>query len=263
MTSPQVSMTEIEFPAWYQDEQVPVTKQEIKDIFNDLTRKFGFQQSSKENVYIHLLTQLDSRASRTTAQQALISLHASYIGGDCSNYKKWYFAAQLDLDEEIGFPYMKLHGKSKKRNAKFASEKGISIKEQQRLWKQKQDEFLENYPKIIMSENERKTGSSYKAADYKWKMKMNSLTSSQMTRQLALYLLIWGEANQLRFTPECLCFIFKCALDYDSSLQDIEDSSQDEFTFLNNIITPIYKFIRDPHGVLTCRMVGDSESIIW
>lgn len=245
MTSPQVSMTEIEFPAWYQDEQVPVTKQEIKDIFNDLTRKFGFQQSSKENVYIHLLTQLDSRASRTTTQQALISLHASYIGGDCSNYKKWYFAAQLDLDEEIGFPYMKLHGKSKKRNAKFASEKGISIKEQQRLWKQKQDEFLENYPKIIMSENERKTGSSYKAADYKWKMKMNSLTSSQMTRQLALYLLIWGEANQLRFTPECLCFIFKCALDYDSSLQDIEDSSQDEFTFLNNIITPIYKFIRD------------------
>lgn len=238
-------MSEIEFPAWYQDEEVPVTKQEIKDIFNDLTRKFGFQQSSKENVYIHLLTQLDSRASRTTAQQALISLHASYIGGDCSNYKKWYFAAQLDLDEEIGFPYMKLHGKAKKRNAKIASEKGISIKEQQRQWKLKQEEFLENYPKIILSENDRKTGSSYNAADYKWKLKMNSLTPSQMARQIALYLLIWGEANQLRFTPECLCFIFKCALDYDSSLQDVEASTQEEFTFLNNIITPIYKFLRD------------------
>lgn len=240
-----MSMSEVEYPAWYQDEQVPVTKQEIKDIFDDLTRKFGFQQSSKENVYRHLLTQLDSRASRTSAQQALISLHASYIGGDCANYKKWYFAAQLDLDEEIGFPYMKLHGKSKKRNVKIANEKGVSIKEQQRQWKQRQEEFLENYPKVVMSDNEKKDGSTYKAADYKWKLKMNSLSSSQMTRQLALYLLIWGEANQLRFTPECLCFIFKCALDYDAVLQDVENSSQDEFTFLNNVITPIYKFLRD------------------
>lgn len=244
MNSPQDTISEVEYPAWYQDEEVPVTKQEIKDIFNDLARKFGFQQSSKENMCDHLLTQLDSRASRTTAQHALVSLHASYIGGDVANYKKWYFAAQLDLDEEIGFPYMKLRGKSKRRNIRIAHAKGISIKEQQQRWKKMQDEFLENYPKVVMSETEKKTGSSFKAADYKWKLKMNSLTPSQLARQLALYLLIWGEANQLRFTPECLCFIFKCALDYDSILQDVENSRQ-EFYFLDEIVTPIYNFLRE------------------
>ena len=28
-------------------------------------------------------------------------------------------------------------------------------------------------------------------------------------RQIAIYLLCWGEAAQVRFIPECLCFIFK------------------------------------------------------
>ncbi|KAF9521315.1 hypothetical protein CPB83DRAFT_932324 [Crepidotus variabilis] len=34
--------------------------------------------------------------------QALISLHADHIGGHNANYRKWYFAAQLDLDDAIG-----------------------------------------------------------------------------------------------------------------------------------------------------------------
>ncbi len=34
--------------------------------------------------------------------QALIALHADYIGGHNTNYRKWYFAAQLDLDDAIG-----------------------------------------------------------------------------------------------------------------------------------------------------------------
>ncbi len=37
--------------------------------------------------------------------QALLSLHADYIGGDSANFKKWYFAAQLDLDDEVGFKH--------------------------------------------------------------------------------------------------------------------------------------------------------------
>ena len=45
---------------------------------------------------------LDSRASRMPPNQALLTLHADYIGGPHANYRKWYFAAQLDLDDAIG-----------------------------------------------------------------------------------------------------------------------------------------------------------------
>ncbi len=34
--------------------------------------------------------------------QAFISLHADYIRGHNANYCKWYFAAQLDLNDAIG-----------------------------------------------------------------------------------------------------------------------------------------------------------------
>ena len=44
---------------------------------------------------------LDSRASRMSPNQALLTLHADYIGGQHANYRKWYFAAQLDLDGAI------------------------------------------------------------------------------------------------------------------------------------------------------------------
>ena len=45
---------------------------------------------------------LDSRASRMSPNQALLTLHADYIGGHSANYRKWYFAAQLDLDDAVG-----------------------------------------------------------------------------------------------------------------------------------------------------------------
>lgn len=48
------------------------------------------------------MQQLDSRASRMTPDQALLTLHADYIGGWHANYRKWYFAAQLDLDDAVG-----------------------------------------------------------------------------------------------------------------------------------------------------------------
>ena len=34
--------------------------------------------------------------------QALLTVHADYIGGQHANYRKWYFAAQLDLDDAVG-----------------------------------------------------------------------------------------------------------------------------------------------------------------
>ncbi|EJD47336.1 hypothetical protein AURDEDRAFT_163548 [Auricularia subglabra TFB-10046 SS5] len=55
----------------------------IEDIFLDLTQKFGFQRYSMRNM-------------------ALVTLHADYIGGQHAKYRKWYFAAQLDLDDAIG-----------------------------------------------------------------------------------------------------------------------------------------------------------------
>ena len=37
------------------------------------------------------------------------------------------------------------------------------------------------------------------------------LTTSQQLREVLLYLLIWGEAANLRFMPELLCFLFEIA----------------------------------------------------
>ena len=241
-----------EYPAWCHNDEVPVTKSEIYNIFNDLTTKFGFQRSSMENMYHHLLAQLDSRASRTSAQNALVSLHVSYIGGDHANFRKWYFAAQLDLDEEIGFQNMQLRGRAKQRNFKLAKKRGVSIKEQLEEWKLRETEFINTHPKITLTEKQIHDSSDLTSADYKWKLKMKQLTPWLMVRQLALYFLCWGEANQIRFAPECLCFIFKCALDHDSvtlttTLDDKEAPPvcPPEYSFLNEIITPLYNFLRD------------------
>ena len=45
---------------------------------------------------------LDSRASRMSPNQVPLTLHADYIEGLRANYCKWYFAAQLDLDDAVG-----------------------------------------------------------------------------------------------------------------------------------------------------------------
>ena len=90
------------YPAWTVDMQIPLSKEEIEDIFIDLANKFGFQRDNMRNMFDHLMILLDSRASRMSPQQALLTLHADYIGGEHANYRKWYFAAQLDLDDAIG-----------------------------------------------------------------------------------------------------------------------------------------------------------------
>ncbi|KAH3674683.1 hypothetical protein WICMUC_003099 [Wickerhamomyces mucosus] len=230
------------YPSW--NEHVPITQFEIKHLMQMLVYKFGFQQSSMDNMYDHLLTQLDSRASRLSPLVALTSLHASYIGGENSNYKKWFFAAQLDLDEEVGFSNMKLHGKAYTRNKKIAKQKNINMKEQRKKAKEAEEEFIQNKMKIEFTPEELERNINYKIADYKWKQKMNDLTSEERIEQIALYLLIWGEANQAKFLPEYLCFIFKCALDYHNATRSTAMDRTPEFTFLNDVITPIYNFLR-------------------
>ena len=231
------------YPAWTADPEQPIGIQQIEDIFIDLTDKFGFQRDSMRNMFDHFMTLLDSRSSRMTPSQALLSLHADYIGGDTSNYKKWYFAAQLDLDDDIGFRNISLNKlnrknkRAKKSNKKILKSTRESILDgDQNVQYNEQD--LENVLNSIQGDK------SLEAADFRWKVKMNKLSAAQKVTHIALYLLIWGEANQVRFTPECLCFIYKCALDYLESPIS-ENKRIQEGDYLNRVITPLYRFLRN------------------
>jgi len=217
------------YPAWTSENQIPLSKEEIEDIFLDLVNKFGFQRDSMRNMYDHFMTLLDSRASRMTPNQALLTLHADYIGGDNANYRKWYFAAQLDLDDAVGFANMKIKANRKTRKARAAAKKKA--------------EGAENEAeKLAQLEGD----NSLEAAEYRWKTKMNRMSQHDRVRQVALFLLCWGEANQVRFMAECLCFIFKCADDYYHSpecQQRVEPV--EEGTYLREVITPLYQYCRD------------------
>ena len=218
------------YPAWTSDAQIPLSKEEVEDIFLDLTAKFGFQRDSMRNMYDHFMTLLDSRASRMTPNQALLSLHADYIGGENANYRRWYFAAHLDLDDAVGFANMKLGKANRKtRKARRAAKKN-------QVNPQNEDQTLASF----------EGDNSLEAAEYRWKTRMNRMSQHDRVRQIALYLLCWGEANQVRFMPECLCFIFKCAYDYMVSPEcQNKVEPVEEFTYLNTVITPLYQYFRD------------------
>lgn len=218
------------YPAWTSDAQIPLSKEEIEDIFLDLTAKFGFQRDSMRNMFDHLMTLLDSRASRMSPNQALLSLHADYIGGDNANYRRWYFAAHLDLDDAVGFANMKLGKASRRtRKARKAAKKAAA-----------QAESEEQTLDALEGDN------SLEAAEYRWKSRMNKMSQHDRIRDLALYLLCWGEANQVRYMPELMCFIFKCAQDYlHSPACQNRVEPVEEFTYLNNVITPLYQYCRD------------------
>ncbi|XP_022862303.1 callose synthase 11-like, partial [Olea europaea var. sylvestris] len=71
---------------------------------------------------------------------------------------------------------------------------------------------------------------------------------------VCLYLLIWGEAANLRFAPECLCYIYHhMAVELNYILDDHTDentgqpfvpSTCGQFGFLNNVVTPFYVTIK-------------------
>ena len=157
---------------------------------------------------------LDSRASRMSPDMALLTLHADYIGGRHANYRKWYFAAQLDLDDAIG----------------STQNPGL-----QRLRSQKRK-----------SKGHKAAERQLQSALDRWRQAMNNMSQYDRLRQVALYLLCWGEAGNVRFTPECLCFIFKCADDYYRSpeCQNRIDPVP-EGLYLHAVVKPLYRFIRD------------------
>lgn len=208
------------YPAWSNEQQIPLSKEEIEDVFIDLANKFGFQRDSMRNMYDHLMIQLDSRASRMSPNQALLTLHADYIGGEHANYRKWYFAAQLDLDDAIGHANNSV-GVS--RLARRASRKA----------------GVKTAPVPPSAKN-------LDSAHQRWMQAMHQMSSYDRMRQLALYLLCWGEAAQVRFVPECLCFIFKCADDYYRSPEcQNRVEPVPEGLYLRAVVRPLYRFIRD------------------
>ncbi|KAJ6547553.1 1-3-beta-glucan synthase [Mycena capillaripes] len=199
------------YPAWTADRQIPMSTEEIEDIFLDLTQKFGFQRDSMRNMFDFTMQLLDSRASRMTPNQALLTLHADYIGGQHANYRKWYFAAQLNLDDAVG----------------HAQNPGL-----QRL-------------KSVKGPKNKSTKSLDSALN-RWRNAMNNMSQYDRLRQIALYLLCWGEAGNVRFVPECLCFIFKCADDYYRSPEcQNRVEPVPEGLYLNTVVKPLYRFMRD------------------
>ena len=153
---------------------------------------------------------LDSRASRMTPAQALLTLHADYIGGQHANYRKWYFAAQLNLDDAVG---------------------------------QSQNPGLQRLKSV---KGKPAGAKSLDTALNRWRNAMNNMSHYDRLRQIALYLLCWGEGGNIRFMPECMCFIFKCADDYYRSpeCQNRIDPVP-EGVYLNTVIKPLYNFVRD------------------
>lgn len=156
---------------------------------------------------------LDSRASRMSPNQALLTLHADYIGGHNANYRKWYFAAQLDLDDAIG----------------QVQNPGLT-----RLKTKRNKDKRPSHEKSLNTALER------------WRVAMHNMSQYDRLRQIALFLLCWGEAAQVRFAPECLCFIFKCADDYyrSAECQNRVDPVP-EGLYLRAVVKPLYRFIRD------------------
>lgn len=160
---------------------------------------------------------LDSRASRMPAEQALLTLHADYIGGEHANYRKWYFAAQLDLDDAVG----------------ASQSQGLSRLKSMRGGRGAARPNPDG-------------DKSLAGAHARWRQVMQSMSHYDRLRQVALYLLCWGEAAQVRFVPECLCFIFKCADDYYRSPEcQNRMEPTPEGLYLRAVVKPLYRFIRD------------------
>ncbi|KAI0243644.1 1,3-beta-D-glucan synthase [Massospora cicadina] len=179
------------WPAWSIENQVPISKEEVWDVFEDLALRFGFQKSSIRNQYDALMTMLDSRASRMPPSMALLTLHADYIGGPNANFRAWYFAAQLYRDTE----------------------------------KSDVEDHMDSLEEW-------------------WRNRMSKLSPVERIRQLALYLCIWGEALNLRYLPELICFFYKLAYDYYHATEEAPVPVP-EGDYLDRIVTPAYCYIRD------------------
>ncbi|XP_068345773.1 callose synthase 7-like [Pyrus communis] len=98
---------------------------------------------------------------------------------------------------------------------------------------------------------------------------------------IALYLLIWGEASNIRFMPECLCYIFHQMADemhgilfsnvHPATGETYQAAARDEEYFLRDVVTPIYQVLymeakRNKHGTAShsrWRNYDDLNEYFW
>lgn len=134
-----------------------IMKKQLNAIFDGLVKKFGFQESNKDNMFDYLISLWESRSCRMREHannksdmltiDALLSIYKDYIWGPCSNFTKWY-------------TFVYGNGNIPTWMLRMTHDNDVTIQIQ------------------------------------------------EMVLQLSLWLLIWGEANNLRVMPELLCFIF-------------------------------------------------------
>lgn len=189
------------FPSWGSESNVPITIAEIKQIAFQLQMLFQFQEDNARNMCEYFMWLLESRALRMGPFLALRSLHGDYIGGENANYRKWYFATEMDSEDLV-----RLFNGNSATDIKSKQEKLLSLAESQ------------------------------------WKRQMAKLDGADYAAQVLLYLLVWGEAGNLRFMPECICFIYKCCIDYYYGYDDQQPKA--EKPFLDHVITPLYLVLR-------------------
>ncbi|GMF49928.1 unnamed protein product [[Candida] boidinii] len=152
-------------------EQSPVSMEEIKNIFEQLGALFGFQRDSVSNMYEHYLTQLSSRAARSSYAHAITSLHSDYIGGEHANYRKWFFGCQIEDDEEISKIYYETV--TEKKGNKFS------------FIRKKSNGTLPN----IKREKKRVPHNERELIEYAWKKRMSEYSHKDYVNQVALVLL--------------------------------------------------------------------------
>lgn len=201
------------YHAWESTDDTPISAQTIYSELVRLKNLFGFQRDNVENIFDYLLKMLDSRAARLNPTTALRSIHADYISGPNSNFKRWFFVAKID---EL-------------RN----------------------DKSLEEISDLSAKAN---WDSRFAADDYK-----------SVVTQVGLYLLCWGEANNIRFMPECLCFIFYCCFEH-LAYDEENLSLSKKISFLDFIITPLYSVLKRQcfknHKGMSVRTDEDHATVI-
>lgn len=191
------------YPSWKPSKELGISKEDIQEFFFCITDVFGFQYDNTRNMYDFLMRLLDLRASRMSCEHALASLHADYIAGVNSNFRKWYFATLLNFDDEA-------------------------------FSKSSRSRSSDSFGKL-------RTSQEYHDSETEWVLRMKGLSPSDKIEQIVLYLLCWGEANNMRFIPEGLCFIYKCCQDYYFLVRSDVNFRPHNLNFLENAITPIYK----------------------
>eukprot|EP01135_Chromosphaera_perkinsii_P011253 Nk52_evm34s2367 gene=Nk52_evmTU34s2367 len=168
----------------------------VDRIFVELQRKFGFQYDNMTNQREHYLHLYHSRLGKYSKEEAMASIHSELVG-EHSNLFSWTRAANIDEWDAKVDESLKDTVQAKTKAYDDVNVKG---------WARKRI--------VIASEKE----------------------AEKALREVALFLLVWGEASNVRHMPECLSFIYKLAIDY-------EGESFKEGAFLADVIQPLYDFI--------------------